>query len=96
MKSIRTRRRSKDNRAVDRVVYRAVHQAVIDAVNVAAWWAKAMNLGVIGVVAEVVWRAVDEAGGRTATRNVRRVVVDAAPRANHPALQDFLKGVKLQ
>ena len=49
-----------------------------------------------GAVHWAVWRAVDEAGGRTATRNVRRVVVDAAPRANHPALQDFLKGVKLQ
>jgi hypothetical protein len=40
--------------------------------------------------------AVDDAVDKAATRNVRRVVVDAAPRANHPALQDFLKGVELQ
>ena len=77
----------KNDLAVDRVVYEAVAGAVTEAVNVAAWWAKAMNLGVIGVVAEVVWAA---------TRIVRWVVVDVAPRANHPALQDFLKGVELQ
>ena len=72
------------NRAVNGAVVRT--GAVYDAVHGAVW----------GAVHWAVWRAVDEAGGRTATRNVRRVVVDAAPRANHPALQDFLKGVKLQ
>ena len=94
MKSIRTRRRSKDNRAVDRVVYRAVHQAVIDAVNVAAWWTKAINLGlpVIGVVAEVVWAAVDGA----VVEAVCWVAVNRAAQddTDHPALQDFLKGVE--
>ena len=69
------------NRAVGKAVYVAVSVAVCAGVN------GSVNDDVRWVVAEVVWAA---------TRIVRWVVVDVAPRANHPALQDFLKGVELQ
>jgi len=78
------------NRAVRGTVIEAGVQAVDRAV------VRPVDRAVYEPVYWGVWRAGDWAGGRAATRIVRGVVVDAAPRANHPALQDFLKGVELQ